>query len=1290
MYSHTYAHALAAENDRRTLDVSQYTDDELLSHLGFGENGEVGTADHPLQDEQLMQAIDARIASSAHDDPALMQFYVEIRARFFPEEQEEDEPDPDEEEQEDEPDEDEEQEEEEPEEPEEPEDRAFKRARRETLVSGSGGSGGGSGAPQVVVTTDKLLRGTVNPIDRQIIVKTLILNSQSRDPAYASATDFKFHFSDILRNVVKLSLYSISVPYHWYTISNAYGSDFFVLVGSAPGIDGADPDGPGVPQSIRVQVPSGNYTPASIVAAVNAAIAGLPQLYPAVDFRGSAAAFDAATGLASLTLDLANTYATAYWTAQWASGDDNGGDFVYPSSDEDARKTSLYSFLGFNRRLYNPCCAYSLELGQDITDTNITKLQLTEAADCTFVLVRYSSAVAASAGSSAKASLLGEGLPRYSLEDDAEAADTGAGAGAGAPLASGIVVLDRLAVSVPQGTYTQRSLVTAVNVALAAVERVDMAPAFLADPARATQTTDARANLLPLGGAYLACEEIADDPAHALFGKFRLAWSLRMSRANTRAAPREQLAIVLPNHLAWLRTATTAGGGGEETSTAGLNFPARVLHLQQTAAETAFAASNFEIAAGTSITLTLVSEVAAAGPYVASVAASSAGSTGYTLRDYLAAINAGLAALNATSAPDSPAPPRAVHAHSASISTVTGLFALSVDYALDFDSRHYTYGIAATDVAAELLKMPLAAAGSALPEDGALSAAITVQGTYTVAPGATLFTLGVSAAGVTAGLLDGPARAVAFRHAGAPNADGKYAYSYSALIERVNASLGAYVDRDSAYTLARSSLAIENDGAAIRLRLKIVCAREFTESNMVLTLAGGGGGGPPVGDPPISTLSWSTNLFLTKEAYNLSLDADAQQVGTARVVQGTKQVLSDELKLSAPAVLSFPGAYDADLSGASDSSYSSSSSSTTPTMVTNNVSGADAAQIEVPAGTYTRQNLLIAINSLLAAHPVLRGSALTTETDALTGAQTCVARWSVQRVYGAESYRLVFYSSDFFVKCYVGARNVRNIRPTETLGWILGFRANYQYALTEENLTRAAADDDFDVVSATYYGDTGNRFALAAAADGVTGATITGDTTVNVNLYDTLFLTWDDYTQSRVNDTLVTIAPNDAQFVLPNRITRLVRKCDLGAEAGSGGGSGSGSGSSGIAGADAASLSLLTQNQLYANAVLLEAQAQQANANASSTTGEGRSNSEFVQPTNTFAVLPLKLGSTTFGQVFVENGGTLQSQGRTYLGAVSIAGGTIRLLTDRGDPIDLNGQNWSFTVLCEQLASPTV
>jgi len=65
-----------------------------------------------------------------------------------------------------------------------------------------------------------------------------------------------------------MKLYSVNIPYTWYTINNTFGSNYFYLKGNSPGIDNGNHD-------IKVQIRSGTYTGAQLATAINTSISSL-------------------------------------------------------------------------------------------------------------------------------------------------------------------------------------------------------------------------------------------------------------------------------------------------------------------------------------------------------------------------------------------------------------------------------------------------------------------------------------------------------------------------------------------------------------------------------------------------------------------------------------------------------------------------------------------------------------------------------------------------------------------------------------------------------------------------------------------------------------------------------------------------------------------------------------------------------------------------------------------------------------------------------------------------------
>ena len=153
----------------------------------------------------------------------------------------------------------------------------------------------------------------------------------------------------------------------------------------------------------------------------------------------------------------------------------------------------------------------------------------------------------------------------------------------------------------------------------------------------------------------------------------------------------------------------------------------------------------------------------------------------------------------------------------------------------------------------------------------------------------------------------------------------------------------------------------------------------------------------------------------------------------------------------------------------------------------------------------------------------------------------------------------------------------------------------------------------------------------------------------------------DDYVQNHLNDGLVTITNIDNDIPLPSYANRSSFRCDPVTK-------------QLVATSVLTNYNNLTNNQLYAaNQILNVKQNQHSNYSAG----------PFVQ--DIFGLIPVKTTGLVPGQTYIEFGGTLQIQERTYFGPVNIRRMTIKLLTDKGDVVSLNGANWSFSLICEQL-----
>ena len=101
---------------------------------------------------------------------------------------------------------------------------------------------------------------------------------------------------------------------------------------------------------------------------------------------------------------------------------------------------------------------------------------------------------------------------------------------------------------------------------------------------------------------------------------------------------------------------------------------------------------------------------------------------------------------------------------------------------------------------------------------------------------------------------------------------------------------------------------------------------------------------------------------------------------------------------------------------------------------------------------------------------------------------------------------------------------------------------------------------------------------------------------------------------------------------------------------------------------------LLTQSQIYTVNEIMKTREQTMNYRMRAPTSP-----------DIFAMIPMKHGGMKIGDVYVEFGSSLQTNMRVYFGPVNIERMRIRLLDDKGNIINLNGMDWSVTLISENL-----
>ena len=301
---------------------------------------------------------------------------------------------------------------------------------------------------------------------------------------------------------------------------------------------------------------------------------------------------------------------------------------------------------------------------------------------------------------------------------------------------------------------------------------------------------------------------------------------------------------------------------------------------------------------------------------------------------------------------------------------------------------------------------------------------------------------------------------------------------------------------------------------------------------------------------------------------------------------------------------------------------------------------ANSVLVTVPIKEYSRDELFSEINSQLNANPITRGSKFSGIT--IGNVDYTKIRYNINKIYDARDYRLVFYDPLSFAKCNAGSSSVRNTTWDSTLGWTIGFRNKTEYILSET----ANNIENNDAHQTTYKTNI-----------------ITGDTAVSVSIYNYFMIVLDDYNQSHMNAGVVTTTQSETDIPLPAYTNRSLIRCDPITKLP-------------ISDTISSTGTNLTRSSIYAQQVILnEKEAQKKN--------KQYAKGPFTK--DVFALVPLKLAGLPNNSVYVESGGTLQDQERTYFGPVNISRMTVKLVNDRGEVVNLNGANWSFSFICEQL-----
>jgi hypothetical protein len=306
--------------------------------------------------------------------------------------------------------------------------------------------------------------------------------------------------------------------------------------------------------------------------------------------------------------------------------------------------------------------------------------------------------------------------------------------------------------------------------------------------------------------------------------------------------------------------------------------------------------------------------------------------------------------------------------------------------------------------------------------------------------------------------------------------------------------------------------------------------------------------------------------------------------------------------------------------------------------------------IEIASGNYTATELVDALNNAFAAIP----------TDKDENGDPLYVQGFISPIigdvpvsYNSNTGKLTINlenymdpNNDVIIGLDSGETSVENVTPFFTF-----FDKNRQLNCAQKCTPSAHVDSTLGWVMGyrspiTYISSSGNA----------------GSATVNLFGPAYLILVLDDYNQNHVNNGIVNISELSKKLSIPNYYRPdLPYTC----------------------------INTSTKNipSLLPSAPRTLTQAQMYTANEIIKTREQDTNYRSKPPSSSdaLAIIPLKVSKMTFGETYVEFGGTLQDHKRTYFGPVNIERFRVKLLDDKGNVVNLNGGDWSFTLISDNL-----
>jgi len=1111
-------------------------------------------------------------------------------------------------------------------------------------------------------TTLDYVKDPLNPLLKQTTTRILSVDSQYREDKSSLTTSFSFDLSEPLKDVVSLKLYSFQIPYTWYTIGKSFGCNFFYLKGATSGINNGNHD-------IQISINPGNYSPSELSTVVNGAITNSKQIYTDVDFGNTNISYNSNTSLSTLTIDIDKIYnENSYYL--------NFPYFISPYQTDDHRKSSIPSFFGFQTGNYNTNSVKStvtlpLLTNANTITTNIednipsyliynetsifnasisgTTMTITKNISGTIYIGQIISGTGIVSGTTITAFLSSnQGISTYTVSVSQTVVSTTITASAAnnyftvikyigpneyTPATS---VIDKefnitFSLTAP-GIYSRNQLIQDLSSQIHNSLYLDNTYNLGSSITR--RNIDASNNGFNVNNPNYSYFELKIKPNryttnNILNSKIAVSFPIENQTViQSIASSGKPIWKGLESCFQFDSTTTYYETNNIYAETQLLNEPQIFLLDNKAYIYLKCVHTGFDLPEN-DITINI--------PFYEK----GTGSLTYIpfpeLTNYINAINQGIKTADLAYGGSLNTENLGGTGGTRAFIDTNGYFNLYVDIEKVFDASTYEMDLTNSIFNTNNIKL-VDSVGSSLLTDLTKPYNTFVNTGGLFVNNNTILAVIKPKPGSTAGNRNDVTYTLTFGY------DKSYT-DYTFFETDVNTIFNNYVDPISGRNIfagTKLSHIITPTGYQIFLNVKI--AKKLVSKNYSIQFS----------DTNAINASWRNYLFIDTVMFNTDYNLETAFYSSFRPITNATGV----------EILTINALQEVTVKGVASIIYNSLTIQRGVNNIINIIAyedgvqttdGTNNLQIDILKNTTSNtikiivNDLVSNINAQFSSSEYFKGSTLSTYY--IGNKNYLKIRMNINRQYRASDYNLVFYDEFSFVKCYVGTNSVQNTTWDSTLGWILGYRQYTVYNLSDTAL----------------YGSSSGLYSKNADTNIVT---IIGDTGVCTNLYNYFLICLDDFNQNHLNDGLVTITDKDKSIPLPAYGSKSSFTCDP------------------VSGQLTYNTSLttdgshLTEKQIYA---LTQIANNQYSTSATGVSVSAKSYGTGPFAKDVFAILPMKVAGLSNGSSYMEYGGTLQNQSRNYFGPVNIRRMSVSLISDRGNKVDLNNANWSFSIVCEQL-----